>query len=468
MKSGINRAVFAAAVLVVAGEAAAQPCVPQWQGQPGTPGIGDGYVAPIVEWNDGTGGGAALYVGGSFNLIGGVSGTKLLGKFNPTTNAFSKLGTGLNTGNTNGFLTSLQAYSFGPPPGNYLVVGGFFASAGGQAGTKSLAKWSGAGGGAWSNCGSNFVANSASAVWAMTTWKGRLYIGGSFPDCGGVVGANGVASWDGATWQGLGTGVGSGFSPNAFSMKVFDDGSGEALYVGGRFNEIGGVPGTALIGKWDGTQWSKVGTGVLAGTFSDIETMEIFDDGGGAALYCGGWDIGLFGSGNASVAKWDGMKWSMVGQYLGGRTTSLKAWDVGTGGVGMALYAGGTAQPGINYLARLEANTWAIYDGGVGGGIGGNFPSVFGIGTFGSDLYVGGNFSSAGSGPVNAAGLVRHTACAATCYADCDGDKSLTIDDFICFQTKYAIGAPEADCDKSGGLDIDDFICFQTLYAIGC
>ncbi len=54
------------------------------------------------------------------------------------------------------------------------------------------------------------------------------------------------------------------------------------------------------------------------------------------------------------------------------------------------------------------------------------------------------------------------------CYPDCDGDTLLTIDDFICFQTFFAIGNSYADCDASGGLDIDDFICFQTFFAIGC
>jgi len=249
-------------------------------------------------------------------------------------------------------------------------------------------------------------------------------------------------------------------------MRVFNDGSGEALYVGGRFNEIGGVPGSALIGKWDGTQWSKVGEGVFAGTFSDIECMEIFNDGSGNALYCGGWDIGVAGSGNASVVKWDGTKWTMVGQYLGGRTTSLKAWDDGSG---PALFAGGTAQPGINYLAKLVNNNWDIYDGGVGGGLGGNFPSVFGLGTFGSDLYVGGNFSTAGASGIAANGLVRHTGCPASlCYPDCDASGSLNIDDFICFQTFFALGDPAADCDANGTLNIDDFICFQTFFALGC
>jgi glucose/arabinose dehydrogenase len=54
------------------------------------------------------------------------------------------------------------------------------------------------------------------------------------------------------------------------------------------------------------------------------------------------------------------------------------------------------------------------------------------------------------------------------CYADCDGSGALTIDDFICFQTNYALGDLAADCDASGQLNIDDFICFQTAFALGC
>lgn len=57
---------------------------------------------------------------------------------------------------------------------------------------------------------------------------------------------------------------------------------------------------------------------------------------------------------------------------------------------------------------------------------------------------------------------------APTCYADCDQSGATGIDDFICFQTAYAIGDPYADCDQSGSLGIDDFICFQTEYALGC
>ncbi len=56
----------------------------------------------------------------------------------------------------------------------------------------------------------------------------------------------------------------------------------------------------------------------------------------------------------------------------------------------------------------------------------------------------------------------------ASCYADCDNSGTLTIDDFICFQTFLALGDPYADCDGDASLKIDDFICFQTFFAIGC
>ncbi len=54
------------------------------------------------------------------------------------------------------------------------------------------------------------------------------------------------------------------------------------------------------------------------------------------------------------------------------------------------------------------------------------------------------------------------------CTADCDGNGTLTVDDFICFQTVFALSEPQADCDGDGVLTIDDFICYLTQFAIGC
>jgi hypothetical protein len=54
------------------------------------------------------------------------------------------------------------------------------------------------------------------------------------------------------------------------------------------------------------------------------------------------------------------------------------------------------------------------------------------------------------------------------CIGDFNVDGLLDIDDFVAFQTFFAVGDPSADCDANGTLDVDDFVCFQTYFAVGC
>jgi hypothetical protein len=60
------------------------------------------------------------------------------------------------------------------------------------------------------------------------------------------------------------------------------------------------------------------------------------------------------------------------------------------------------------------------------------------------------------------------------CYANCDGSTTppiLNVNDFICFQQRYAAGDSYANCDGSTAppvLNVNDFICFQSKFAAGC
>jgi hypothetical protein len=54
------------------------------------------------------------------------------------------------------------------------------------------------------------------------------------------------------------------------------------------------------------------------------------------------------------------------------------------------------------------------------------------------------------------------------CIADCDGNGSLNILDFVCFQNLFQSGDPGADCDANGQFNILDFVCFQNLFQAGC
>lgn len=54
------------------------------------------------------------------------------------------------------------------------------------------------------------------------------------------------------------------------------------------------------------------------------------------------------------------------------------------------------------------------------------------------------------------------------CPADCDGDGTLTIFDFLCFQNAFAEGDMQADCNGDGAITADDFACFQNAFMAGC
>ncbi|MEO1008891.1 MAG: EF-hand domain-containing protein [Planctomycetota bacterium] len=56
----------------------------------------------------------------------------------------------------------------------------------------------------------------------------------------------------------------------------------------------------------------------------------------------------------------------------------------------------------------------------------------------------------------------------AVCVPDFDGDGSLTIFDFLAFQTAFDAGDLMADLDGDGVLTIFDFLAFQTAFDAGC
>ena len=51
---------------------------------------------------------------------------------------------------------------------------------------------------------------------------------------------------------------------------------------------------------------------------------------------------------------------------------------------------------------------------------------------------------------------------------DADGDGALSVDDFVAFQTAFAVEAWYADCDRDGVYTVADFGCFQGAFARGC
>ncbi len=101
-------------------------------------------------------------------------------------------------------------------------------------------------------------------------------------------------------WAPTGTGV---ILP-VYNLTVFDDGTGPALYVGGRLTTAGGVS-TNGIAKWDGASWSSLGSGIGGlGIQTNVRALTVFDEGTGPALYAGG-DFTVAGGVSANfIAMW--------------------------------------------------------------------------------------------------------------------------------------------------------------------
>lgn len=54
------------------------------------------------------------------------------------------------------------------------------------------------------------------------------------------------------------------------------------------------------------------------------------------------------------------------------------------------------------------------------------------------------------------------------CYADCTGEQTLDLFDFLCFVNEFNAEDAYADCDGNTVLDLFDFLCFVNEFNTGC
>ncbi len=184
--------------------------------------------------------GGDVIVGGFFTTVGGVP-ARNIARYNPTTSVWSALGSG----------TSGVVYSLAVLPGGDLIVGGLFGSAG-QTSASSIARYNPTTG-TWSALGSGL--NSGATELAVLP-SGELIVGGAFSTAGGVQAFN-IARYDPitGTWSALGSGV----NGTVHALTVLPDGD---LVVGGFISSAGGVS-VSRIARYNPTTgvWSALGSG---------------------------------------------------------------------------------------------------------------------------------------------------------------------------------------------------------------
>ena len=107
--------------------------------------------------------------------------------------------------------------------------------------------------GGWEHLGAGAVAGTPSlngTVSALHTVGNAVYVGGRFTNAGGVANADRIARWNGASWSALGTASFANGSVLAIAH------SGTKIYAGGNFTDAGGNKDADNLAVFDGVKWS--------------------------------------------------------------------------------------------------------------------------------------------------------------------------------------------------------------------
>jgi hypothetical protein len=240
-------------------------------------------VRALATFDDGTG--PALFAGGGFRQSDGVV-LERVAKWNGA--SWSSLDQGVS-----GKVNALEVFDAGTGPA--LFVAGAFQSASGISAGR-IAKWDGA---SWSALGSGLNG----VAWALAVFDDAsgggpaLFVGGEFDQAGGRP-ANRIARWDGSDWSSLGLGLDGA----VFALQPFRRSGGfPVLAVGGAFAHAGGVPASGLA-AWNGSEWAAFGSG--AG--GPVNALASFHDSTSSlpSLYLGGRFEEAGGLSSLNIAAW--------------------------------------------------------------------------------------------------------------------------------------------------------------------
>lgn len=261
--------------------------------------------------------------------------------------------------------------------GTDVYVGGYFTSAGGVS-ASNIAKWDGS---SWAALGAG-VNGSVQAL-AYKSTNHSLYVGGSFTSAGGST-ANRIAYYNTSTgnWGAIGTGMN-----NTVLAIASPSGVSTLVYAGGAFTTAGGITANYLA-AWDGSNWTKYGGGTngIVRAITYVSSSEI---------YVGG-DFTTVGSSPVyslkHIARRFTNDWEYNGVFAVGIDGNVHAIAVS----GTTVYVGGDfnqAGGAIgNYIAKYDFSTgWSALGTGMASSL---TPSVKTIKVYGTDVYVGGYFSS--------------------------------------------------------------------------
>jgi uncharacterized protein (TIGR03437 family) len=320
-----------------------------------------------------------VYIGGAFTSVGGISANRIA-RWDSSSNTWSALTEVVGGTPFNGVNGDVLAIAVS---GSDVYVGGAFTQAG-SVSARNVAKWNGT---SWSALGSGPVNGVSVNARAIAVSGSDVYVGGDLseadggPEDGGVL-ASRIAKWNSSTntWSALG----GGLNGTVFTIVV----SGNDVYVGGNFSQAGsGV--ASRVARWSTVTntWSALGTSANNGVIGSVRAIGV----SGSLVYVGGIFTTAGGIPANNVAVWNGSTWSGLGTGIEGDGTIAPVVNA-IAVSGSNVYLGGTftTAGGVSAsnVAKWDGSTWSALRGGVNG-------NVRALAVRQSAVYVGGDFNTA-------------------------------------------------------------------------
>lgn len=191
-------------------------------------------------------------------------------------------------------------------------------------------------------------------VRALTVFRGELILAGIFDRASGQL-ANSIARWDGTTLRPLGAGLQLTYDEaDVRCLAVYNN----ELYAAGLFDRAGGAPVNG-IARWDGSTWRAVGTGLLVSLNNTLGFARAMQAHNGSLIVGGAFDR-AGGSVANNIAAWNGTSWSALGS---GATFPVYGLET----FGTSLVAAGQFQigPTVEMLAAWNGSAWTALGGGA-------------------------------------------------------------------------------------------------------
>ena len=272
----------------------------------------------------------------------------------------------LDQGVMNGVVYAIASYNNGN-----IYHGGSFSKVG-TINANNIAVWNANSG--WQSMGNG--SNGTINALAVDS-NGNVYAGGSFTEIGGID-ANNIAIWNGVQWSALSSGIDGPVA--ALQVDATNN-----LFVGGIFEEVNGVS-ARNIASWNGSQWSVLtDTNTMqSGANNEVRSLSIDESG---MLYVGG-NFNEAGGVTANrIATWNGSNWGTLGSGTSGFVQAIitTSTDIYIGG--NFTIAGGNT---VNRIAKWNkaSSSWSALGNGVNN-------IVYALLNDGDFIYAGGAFDIA-------------------------------------------------------------------------